>query len=77
MLRDLIPVSYTHLDVYKRQAYGWGSSCFVAHGCSLHFAWPRELSVSLSEFYDEVSISYDWLKRKLTPGKFSFICLYK
>ena len=23
----VIPVSYTHLDVYKRQQYHWGSAC--------------------------------------------------
>ena len=23
MVHDMFPVSYTHLDVYKRQMYGW------------------------------------------------------
>ena len=37
-LFKLISVSYTHLDVYKRQRYFWPHSCLFSYICTL-FKW--------------------------------------
>ena len=38
--RDLMPVSYTHLDVYKRQVLTRSGSCFQIARTSRKPIWP-------------------------------------
>ena len=49
VLSDPEAVSYTHLDVYKRQPHGWRASA------------ERRDAVIAAPFEVTVSIRYDWI----------------
>ena len=68
MITLLVPVSYTHLDVYKRQVVGCRAHTHCKAGCNLHGATTVSLNVADNTVCDKTAADWSHAVCVFTPS---------